>query len=178
MKILYNPPKGQPIGEGYNDFIYQGEKIEAHLPGEVKQYESGKAEKLLEIFGFLAEISPEEAKKIIETPKKGQYQCKYCDFSTDLKIALQGHMKKHKEEIQKESAPLVDPNIIPVASGTKIVSNRSINSERSVNEKAQVPEDGIDRDGVGWYGGGAKEEHGFERVKPDNQGHFGRQKLE
>lgn len=177
MKIIFNPLKGKPIGAGYNDFVYEGEKIEAHLPGEVKQYEENKAQTLLDIFGFLTEVTPDEAKKIAETPKQGTFKCKYCDFSTDLKVALIGHTKKHKEEVAKENAPRIDPDIVPVAGGERITPQRS-ERESSVNEKAMNPSDGVDKDGVVWYGGGAVEENrSFEKIKPDNQGHFGKQNL-
>jgi hypothetical protein len=176
MKILYNPPNGQPIGENYNGWIFEGNLLEDHVPGELKQYPDPLADAIKEAFQFFQELTADEAKKILENPNK--FKCDRCDFSTNTNIALLGHMKKHeKEDKIKELIPAIDPSLIPVAGGTTVIPNKSANSN-SLSPEEVATRDGVDKDNVEWYGGGVKEtRRDFQPMKPYNKGHFGRQPI-
>ena len=117
MKIIYNPPSGSKI----EHFIVapKGE-LEPHEVGEIKQYEPEVADLLIKTFGFLEDISPQRAQEILAKPKELAFKCEHCDFSTDHKVALAGHMRSHAEEIAKAKEPAVDPSIIPVAEATPV----------------------------------------------------------
>lgn len=176
MIILFNPPEGKPIGKGYNNFVYDGILIDPHLPGQLRQYPEDMANYLIEMFGYLTKVTPEIAKSILEKPVKKQFECEFCDFSSNIKIGLVGHNKKHVTEIAAKNEPTIDPDLIPVAGGEKITSNESVDLASVEEDKVK---DGIDKDGVKWYGGGLVEEKNSMRpVTPFNrQGHFGGQPL-
>lgn len=148
MIIIYNPlpPAGSKI-EGFR-FASLGE-LAPHDTGELKQYDPQVAEELLKTFGFLQVKTPQEAQDILQKPKEAAFKCKYCEFSTDHKVALAGHERSHKEEIAKAKEPAVDPAIIPVAEATPIEPNRTI-SERAQDDLTPTSE--------GFYGPGLVEE--------------------
>lgn len=110
MIIIYNPLTGSLI----EHFIFNGEKIASHNVGEIKQYPEPLAAELLNIFGFLEQLTPQKAQEILAKPKEGIFKCEYCDFSTNVKIGLLGHMRGHKDEVAKAKEPQVDSGIIPI----------------------------------------------------------------
>jgi len=181
MKILYNPavPHGAPIGKGYNNFVVMGQKIDSLLPGEVKQYEDAVAHVILEEFSFIEEVTLERAKKLLEKPREKDLKCDKCDFSTDTKIALMSHGKKH----EKEERLSEEMNDIPKASNTKLAEapNGSILTTTVpgvVTSESEDIKNGIDEDGVEWYGEGRKEHReSMAQVTPFNRGRFGGQPL-
>lgn len=180
MKILYNPPNGLPVGENYNGWIFEGTELEDHVPGELKQYPDDMADAILEAFGFFKELQPDEAQKILDDPNK--FKCEKCDFSTNAQIALLGHTRKHeKEDKIKEAIPVVDPSIIPIAGGNRVEGNNSANSrsdEQKLSSEEKATVNGVDKDGVEWYGEGVKEKKGGSApLRPYNKGHFGRQPI-
>ena len=144
MKIIYNPPNGSKI----EDFIYQNiGKLKSHEVGEVKQYDPAVGQRLLETFPFLQEITAKKAEEILAKPKIGEFKCEYCEFSSNYKLALAGHMRSHTAEIAKETEPAIDPNIIPVAEATPVEPLKSI-SDRHQDDLT------ID---AGYYGPGLTE---------------------
>lgn len=168
MKILFNPEKGSDIA----NFIYNGVMLDPHPKGQLKQYEDRVAQELIDTFEFLEFVTPEQAQDILKKPKL-EFKCELCDYASDKKIGLLGHMRGHKEAIQKAKEPAIDPNIIPVATGKKLTT---------ANPLTAIEEDdlsnGTDKDGVEWYGEGLVEENlSFERIKPAGQGHFGGEAL-
>ena len=168
MKILFNPK----IGSDVSKFIYNGVMLDPHLKEQLKQYENGAAEALKETFSFLEEVTPEQAQDILKRPKL-EFKCEICDYASEKKIGLLGHMRGHKEEEKKAAAPVIDPNLIPIASGKKVgrPDPLSIPLENDLVN-------GADKDGVEWYGEGLVEENSsFERIKPVGQGHFGGESL-
>lgn len=181
MKILYNPPvpNGAPIGRGYNDFIFNGSIIDSLLPGEIKQYEDAEADEILDVFTFIQEVTAEQAQKLMEKPREKELKCDQCDFSTDTKIALISHKKKHEKEakIAEETAG------IPKASSEKL--EEAPDGSPLVNPNAPVKAKGeellpnvVDKDGVEWYGEGKKESRGsMQPTTKFNQGRFGGQPL-
>lgn len=163
MTIIFNPKNGAPI----HDFIWDNVMLEDHLPGELKQYNDSTANELLERYPFLESVTAEQAKEIIARPKEPTLKCEFCDFKTDAKIALIGHTRKHANETAQKKEPLLDPNIVPIASGKKAsgITNRS---------KEDETKNGLDKDGVSWYGEGLVEETSLSGVKPIGVGgHFG-----
>ena len=145
MVILYNPSNGALIEHFRHQRV--GE-IAPHAPGELKQYDEDIAKELLTIFGFLVEKTPQEAQYILDKPKEAAYKCKYCDFSTDVRVALFGHMRSHANEVAKAKEPVIDPSIIPVAQATPVAPLRSISERR---------QDELTKD-KGFYGPGVSEE--------------------
>ena len=181
MKILYNPavPHGAPIGKGYNNFVANGVVIDSLLPGEVKQYDDVIANIIKEEFGFIQEVTLERAKQLLEKPREKELKCENCDYSTDTKIALIAHSKKHANEAkaQEELAG------IPTANNRKLAEspNGSILTKivpGVVSSESEDIQNGIDEDGVVWYGEGRKEHReSMNAVTPFNKGRFGGQPL-
>lgn len=94
-KILLNPDAGAPIKDymclGTNHF---DEK--AFEPGSIFQFEDDReADDYLEHFGFLEEITPEDAKKFLAMQK---LKCSQCDFETRSKSELERHILAHDKE--------------------------------------------------------------------------------
>ena len=144
MKIIYNPQTGSKI----EDFIYQNiGKLKPHEVGEVKQYDPAVGQKLLETFPFLKEVTAKKAEEILAKPKIGEFKCEYCEFSSNYKVALAGHMRSHTEEMAKEAEPVIDSSIIPVAEATPVEPLKSI-SDRNQDELT------VD---AGYYGPGLTE---------------------
>lgn len=185
MIIVYNPEDGAPI----LGFRFNGVELDPHFPdgyefrnssgvSEISkglvQYEEDTALALLEIYQFLKRITPEEAQAILNRPPEAQYKCDFpgCDFSTHAKIALSGHKRKHLNEIAGASSPAIDSEVIPIAKGKKVVS-RSIKNNQLASEERET-KNGLDSDGVEWYGEGVEVEspNNFGPVKPVGKGHF------
>lgn len=180
MKILFNPPvpSGSPIGKGYNNFVVNGSVIDSLLPGEIKQYQDSEANQILETFEFIESVTPQKAKELLEKPREKELKCDKCEFSTDTKIALISHQKKHdKEETLK--AELAD---IPVAKAKKLEqapdgSSLVVPSLDSVSGSEDIP-NGIDKDNVEWYGEGVREHReSMAATTQFNKGRFGGQPL-
>lgn len=165
MKILYNPPTGAKIER----FVFEGTLLPPFLPGELMQYDDPTADELLTIYGFLMVKTPEAAKKIMEDKNK-KYQCDICDFASDEEIALEGHKRSHvkKGELDQEAV-----EGIPVAQGKRILDSSEVKRVQAALERGEDLPDGIDKDGVTWYGGGVVVENkAFSRVRPVGHGHF------
>ena len=122
MVILYNPKTGSTIEK----FVFNGVQLSPHPAGELKQYEENVAKELLNTFGFLEVKTAQQAQEILNKPKEATFKCEYCDFSTDVKVALSGHSRTHQAEIARAKEPQVDPAIIPVAEGTKVEPKKSV----------------------------------------------------
>jgi hypothetical protein len=174
MKIVYNPKDGAPI----TAFIHNGVLIDPHYPDGFEnkegisnglvQYQDDVAEGILETYLFLKPLTNSEAQAIIARPEKDQYNCEFpeCDFSTNTKVALIGHSRKHAN-----TDPEVPESVIPVAKGKKIIP--LADNEMVVDNETK---NGTDKEGVDWYGEGVtidKRSDGFGSVKPVGQGHFG-----
>lgn len=176
MNIIYNPKTGAPIPKfNFNGSVITGaDGSDVVLAvGALGQFDAPCAEFMLKNWGFLINVSQQEAQKILEKPKENEFKCQYCDFGTDTKVALSGHMRKHKEDIAKDKEPAIDPTIVPVITGKKFANVRET---ASVDEKIAT-EGGsrTDGDGVSWYGPGAVEEpRSQSTIGPVGQkGHFG-----
>jgi hypothetical protein len=182
MIIVYNPKDGAPI----KDFISRGVRLTPHYPDGYEmpnekvsngllQYEDPDGEILLETYQFLTKLTAEEAQKIIERPEDPKYKCDFpgCDFSTHTPIALKGHSRKHDKSLAEAQKPLVDTELIPVADGEKVQSRIASAQPQSAEERAT--QNGLDSDGVEWYGEGVQVNNpnpAFGAIRPAGKGHF------
>lgn len=143
MVIVYNPPTGAPI-KGFN---FGGKIVESHDVKEMKQYEPEMAQVLVATYPFMQIVTPQEAETIKEEVEKevvtGEFKCDKCDYSSDKKIGLMGHMRGHAKEPEVVSD-------IPVAD----VKTATVKGEEQATE---IPDD---LKGTDWYGDGVKEENG------------------
>lgn len=185
MKIVYNPTDGAPI----TAFIFNKVLLNPLYPdgfkmndgtfanGLMKFDDEACAQELLDTFIFLKEITPNDAKEIINRPREAAFACDFpgCDFTTTAKIGLEGHKRKHKGQIAEQ--PQVDELGIPVATGKKVLSSNEI-AER---QKAEIfggddiseVRNGKDADGVSWYGEGLTQDNpSFNNVRKVGKGHF------
>ena len=166
MEIIYNPSivdKGADI-RGFN---CEGVKVD-HPAGELGQYSIQVADALVETYPFLRRVSKSEAEEIMKKKTEVKsLKCKYCDFTTDVPLGLSGHMRKHQAEVDAENEPKVDPTIIPIReTGTR----RARDGRRTDEDDTR---NGVDRDGVTWYGEGQRETRNSMRTTPPRgQGHF------
>lgn len=108
MKVLLNPDNGAPIKDftplNGETFFTNGDRFE---PGTVFQFEDDRvADRFLQNFGFLQEITPEDAKKFMEFQK---LVCKTCGFTTRVKTEYDKHLLLHEKE--KELSELGIPVI-------------------------------------------------------------------
>ena len=154
MVILYNPKHGAPVAS----FNFNGAKIQGNknpdvvlAVGELAQFESALGEFMLKQWGFLTNVTPAEAQKILEKPKEAEFKCQYCDFVTDLKVALMNHAKTHKAEIAKAKEPAIDPTLVPVIEG-KPIAGGHVSGLSPTEEIAMQSGIKTDGDGVQWYG--------------------------
>lgn len=181
MKIIYNPKDGAPITQ----WVFKGERKDPHYPdgfelqdkkiaNGLMQYTDEEAFEILETYQFLQEISAVEAKKIVERPSPAEFKCDFpnCDFSSTAKIGLEGHKRKHIAENLIDNKAEFDPTLIPVSGGKRVLTPQDV-------AKAQDPlrrdiPNGIDRDGVDWYGDGVTVENpnDFGGQRQPGRGHF------
>mgnify|MGYP001591437090 CR=1 FL=1 len=177
MMILYNPKTGSPIPSFHLEgSVISGDKDPAVVlaVNELAQFEPGVGEFMKKNWGFLVQVTPEEAKKIVEKPKEASFKCQYCNFSTEFKMALTGHLRTHSEEIALSKKPSVDPTIIPVIKAVK--TDGSYQPAKTVDEDIAVSGGTkTDKDGVSWYGPGSTEEpRSQSTIGPMGiNGHFG-----
>ena len=155
MKFIYNPlENGSPVDK----WVFNGSEYE-HPVGKIIQYEDNVGEVLLETYGFLQDLSSTEAIKLKEElENKKPFACKYCNFSSNADIALKGHMRTHKDLIEKETT--VDPEIIPLAQGKEVTaysSKPTMQKPTTPLESRQVIDE---TQGSEFYGPGFEEKHG------------------
>jgi len=108
MKILLNPDSGAPITDytpvNSVTFFTEGDSWK---PGNVMQFEDDiVANRFLENFQFLVEITPDEAKVWLEAKK---LTCGSCDFVTRKQDELDTHMKTHAkaQELSELGIPVI-----------------------------------------------------------------------
>ena len=143
MKILFNPENGAVIKDiNLNGHIFfNPEEKEEFKPGDLLQFEDKVADQLKELCGFLQELTPKEAKHILDKKKEVPlFKCDYpeCNFSTNTKIALLGHKRTHVENL-------------PI----KIVKSEATISEKKEDDGRETYERGEEEDRrAGLYGPG------------------------
>lgn len=125
MKLIYNPiedrvdERGRTIAQGSDikGWVYKYTKYN-HPRGKILQYEDEVGLAILENYTFLHDLSKADAEKILSQERKKAFACKFCPKSFDVPIALQSHMRTHKDKAEEENRP-VDEKLIPVAKGEK-----------------------------------------------------------
>ncbi len=94
-KILLNPDKGAAIKD-YRSFGVTRFEEKSFEPGSVFQFEDEReADDYLDHFGFLEEISVDNAKRFLAMDK---LKCDQCDFQTRVKTELERHIEVHSKE--------------------------------------------------------------------------------
>jgi hypothetical protein len=119
---------------------------QAFVPGMVLKVDDPLADYMLETWGFLTEMSVDEAKKYLDS--KEEYKCEKCEFKTKVRVALEGHKRKHLKESQ------IDDLGIPT-----LQMKKEIEKEHNLSEKdRQAKWDEQDKK-LGLIGEGLTEDH-------------------
>lgn len=184
MKIIYNPTDGAPI----TSFVFKGVQIDTHYPDGFQtkegvskglvQYDDEMANALCETYQFLQILDEEQAKERLSRQDETQFKCDFpdCDFKTNRHIALAGHKKTHEKDILEAKNPVVDPKLIPVATGRKVPTLADRQKMIDNNSKGSDIINGRDADGVEWYGDGVTVDNPadqkFGAVPKAGEGHF------
>lgn len=126
----------------YRDFLKVGEQ---------KAFKDDLAKALLENYPFLEEVKLE-----------GKYVCKYGDYANDKQIAVLGHQRGHKgEPIVEEGKEFITPQ------------ERQDAEKKARFSPEGIPEgEGVDKDGVAWYGEGLTTDDEFMSVRRGKPGAF------
>ena len=129
MIILKNPKNGAPIQNLwiYDQFYLDEKKGEVFAPNSIMQFEDKIANYLKYLYNFLEEVSIEDAKGYVENQKKS-FACTECDYRSDQKIGLIGHMRGHQtqEKVQKGIEG------IPIAQGSIGTNEEEIPKEKNL----------------------------------------------
>lgn len=135
-KILHNPDNGGTIKninfEGTYYFTSR-EGNEFHIGDVVKIEDDKAADWMKGIYGFLREVTVDEAKKIKEDREKNKLKCDKCDYKTDNEKSLQGHSLHHskEEKIDKELGIRVVSGSRPEAKVKEVETQDIIDAEAS-----------------------------------------------
>lgn len=144
MKILRNPTNGAEIKDLwiYDVFYLSKEKGETFKPGTVMQFEDKIGTYLKKLYGFLEELTLDEAKQYVEYMKK-EFVCEYCEARFGEKIALIGHKRSHGDE---KTATEAIPGI-PIASGDKPEEEiKTVNPQQAIDSEASAS--GLEGEGL------------------------------
>lgn len=187
MQIIYNPLDGAPI----TSFIYEGNLKSPHYPDGFEyvdpitqkntvangllQYSDSEAEKILETFEFLRQITLEQAQDILNRKEETKFKCDFpgCEFSSSAPIGLSGHKRKHAKALSEAQEPVAPENLIPVSGGRRV---QSLAEKKRIEHNANSDiQNGADADGVEWYGEGMTVDNkssSFNGVRTAGKGHF------
>lgn len=128
--------------------------------GTTKNYPDEVGLDLKERYGFLEEIDNNEI-KVVELADG--FACSECDFTSKAKIGVLGHMRSHNKEEIKE---------VEEATPVGKVTPRLVGQTHEPVGEMDLP-NGMDKDGVDWYGEGVQEENrSFEQMRGPGQAHF------
>ena len=129
--IIYNPENGAEIKNVYfENVLYFSEKEgKTFKPDSLLNVGDREGLFFTTLFEFLREVTPEEAKKIIEK-QNAEFKCDQCEFRTATKIALSGHNRSH------ENKTSVDELGIPVLGGTKRAEVVDLQSQYDAADRA------------------------------------------
>jgi hypothetical protein len=174
--ILYNPRKfnggpGVPVPNVFNpdgsqkEIILPSGKFEPLEINELKQYPAEIAEQIVERWGFVRKIRPEDLDLIKKEMTKKDFLCEVpgCGYECETLQSLMVHKaKKHKltKEVEEEVSN------IPKA--------KSLSGDvRPVNTVGYSPEGIPEKDVDGWYGPGEQTIAHTKVVRPGMPGIFG-----
>lgn len=133
MKILFNPEDGAPIKDMvFNGPIFVSEDGDTFMPGSMVKVDDNVADFVMSTYGFIREVSEDEAKRIVEQQKNNKFKCDQCDYSTDTEQKLKGHKLSHarKAKIDKElGIKVITPQKIEEESGDRGQENIDAQAE-------------------------------------------------
>jgi hypothetical protein len=128
-------------------------------PNELKKLRSDVAKYLLGKYKFLRKIDPRKVDDLMKEMKDKPFKCQLCNFESEKKVALTGHMRSHK--LSPEAQKVLDeiPESTPDAFVVGAEYSRSGKTEVVSADQAEgIPTNSQpDRDGVSWYGKGLEE---------------------
>lgn len=144
MKIIFNTSHTASCPE-YN---FAGETVNTGglEPRKFKQVSDSVAQDMIKRWGFIIEVNQDEVVRITEQDKK-----------EDVKA---------EPVVKPQEAPIVDPSIVPVDNPQKLEAQ----PEEKQESKIDIP-NGIDKEGVAFYGEGLTESS-LKKVRKAGQGHF------
>ena len=150
-KLLFNPEKGSEI----KNFVFKNEHYmdakegQAFSPGMVVNIESDElAEFMLSTWGFLEEISYDRAKKYLDS--KEEFKCEKCEFKTKVRIAFEGHKRKHFSEAQVDELgiPKITKSQVEKKLDDKELVNRRLKQYDMEDKQAGLIGEGLTEDHV------------------------------
>ena len=152
MKALKNPENGADVTTIVRK---EGQSREYSIKvGETLIFDDSVAKDLLTRYQFLEEV------EIKQERATGNYKCPHCEYGHVSKIAVLGHMNGHKDLEKKEIIQLGTelPTVTPVE-GKPVLSPME---EREIKKREdrgdEIPDRGVDKDGVSWYGPGLEDD--------------------
>lgn len=141
---------------------------------EIKKFPDEVAQAMLRHMEFLIEVTPKNIEQIKKDQAVKQFKCPECNFETDLKMALGGHMKTHgiTEEHDKMLGEIEEAQPSAKYQGFRLNKTAVSPEQREgIPDTANGPMK--DRDGVEFYGEGLTEdEGGFVKNKKTYPGQF------
>lgn len=129
-KILLNPEAGAPIHEIQISGAKYFTEGDFKTDSIVKIEDDSVADTLLGIYGFLLEITPDEAKSF-NNRQQNSLKCDKCDFTTIDKDKFTLHKKQHEAEeaLDKElNIPII---------GAKKVKQSNVDSQKQIDEQGK-----------------------------------------
>lgn len=147
-KILFNPENGAEI----KNFVFKNEHFmdakegQSFVTGMVVNVDDELAEFMLDTWGFLQELSVDEAKEYLDG--KEAYKCEKCEFTTKVRIGFEGHKRKHLKDAQIDGLGIL----------TVTRKNDSANNPNATQESRQKKWDEEDKE-RGLIGEGLTEDH-------------------
>lgn len=136
-----NGKEDQPIVEKSQQYTIK--------PGQILKFRSDVADYFLKKYKFLEHVPLKNLEQKIEEMKKHPaYKCEYCDETFEVKVGLIGHRKSHKLSPEAQAVLDTIPDSLPEAYNTPFER-----SAPSIDEQ-EGTQDGVDKDGVEFYGGG------------------------
>jgi len=143
-KIIYNPKNGASI----KDFRWMSQKPWSLAVNTMAKFPDIVATELLNRYGFLREIKPEDIQKTLKLMEVKELKCEHCEFETNSEPALKAHMTT-KHEITAKTQEIMDS----IADAGEIeYLNKPV--DQSIDFQEGIPKG--ERDG--WYGAGLEED--------------------
>lgn len=126
---------------------------------EVKKFPDEVAEAMLKHLEFLIRVTPQNVAEINKVRAEKRFHCQYpgCDFATDHKVALGGHMRSHN--ISAESDKILEDIEEATPAGNYRAPTRATmtpEQQEGIPDTSRGPV--VDKDGVEFYGKGLEED--------------------
>jgi hypothetical protein len=157
---LYNPRyieveagRKLPNDADIKSFVWSHARWDLKV-NELKKFPEDVGQALLKHFGFLIKVDKKNLEEIKKMMADKKFKCPHCDFETDYKMALSGHMKTHTSEDNVELEGVEEAK--PKGAYQPPKPSRRLSPE----EASGIPKGDYakDKDGVEWYGEGVKKD--------------------